>query len=47
MALGYKYLKFNTLDIPNPIQFDIGFENLENVAPTTSSTTAKIPSCVA
>lgn len=44
MALGYKYLKFNTLDIPNPIQFDIGFENLENVALSEAGTDLSIVS---
>lgn len=44
MALGYKYLKFNTLDIPNPIQFDIGFENLENVAVSEAGTDLAIVS---
>lgn len=38
MALGYKYLKFNNVDIPNPIQFDIGFENLENVETSEAGT---------
>lgn len=38
MALGYKYLKFNSVDIPNPIQFDIMFDNIEAVAQSEAGT---------
>lgn len=44
MALGRNYLTFNTTSIPNPTQFDIMYENLEEVATSEAGTDMAIVS---
>ena len=38
MALGSEYLKFNSVDIPNPSAFNIQYENIEDVVNSEAGT---------
>ena len=42
MALGNNYLKFNGVDIPNPDQMSVDYENIENVAYSEAGTNLAI-----